>query len=186
MAGEMTEEELEAHDRRIREAKTRMQPAAGSEADFLNPAGQELSRKIMTEAVQLIHRPEGKPLPEITEKTGFFGCVSRRASPAAEEKHMNAAEECAKHFGGRLIGPDTTEAPADAETLVGFLEIGDTTETDLRRIRQWAEEGKNVIAVALDVPAVLKECPDTVWKISGWQYQQLSVDAVTAILEGRK
>ena len=185
MAGEITEEELEAHDRRIREVKARMRPAAGSEADFLNPEGQELSRKIMAEAVRLIHSPDGKPLPEITEKTGFFGSVSRRASPAAEEKHLNAAEECAKHFGARLLAPEETSAPADTETLVGFLETGDTTENDLRRIRQWAAEGKRVVTVALDVPAVLDECPDTVWKISGWQYQPLAVDAVIGKLEGK-
>ena len=183
LAGEMTEETLESHDRRIREAKTRLQPATGSEADFLSAEGREMSRKMMAEAVKLIHRPDGKPLPEITEQTGFFGCVSRRGTPAAEEKHLNAAEVCARHFGARLIASEATEIPAGTGTLVGFLETGDTTETDLRRIRQWAKEGKKIIAVALDVPAVLGECPDTVWKISAWQYQQLAVETVIGMLE---
>ena len=73
----------------------------------------------------------------------------------------------------------------DTETMVGFLEVGDTTDNDLRRIRRWAGEGKQVIAVALDVPSILSECPDTVWKIAGWQYQQLAVDAVIDLLEAR-
>ena len=185
MAGDMKEDTIEAHDRRIREVKSRLRPATGSEADFLNPEGRKLSSQIMTEVVQLIHRPGGNALPEVTEKTGFFGCVSRRRSPVEGEKNMNAAEMSAAHFGARLISPEETELPADMETLVGFLEIGDETERNLRRIRRWAKEGKKIIAVALDTPAVLSECPETVWKITGWQYQKLAVETVIRLLQNR-
>ena len=182
-AGKISEAEIEEHDRRIRAAKGCIRPSAGAEADFSNAADRETARRIMAQAVRIIHCPGGKDLPKIGKETRFSGSFSRRGTPAAEDKHLNAAGIFAERCNAQWIPEGETGNAGIPETAVVFLETGDGLEEKMAEIRKWASSGTKVIAVALDTPEILTACPDNVWQIAAWQYQMLALDAVYDMLK---
>ena len=69
-----------------------------------------------------------------------------------------------------------------ARLIVAFLSRSDELPAFTRTVSRLAASCKPVIAVSLTTPRCLDFLPDTVWKVAGWQYDELSLDALAAFL----
>jgi len=184
--GEISPENLEEAWQRITAKKASL-PETGGEEDFLNPEDQEISAKVMREAVRIVHAPDQKQLPEVGAKTLFWARPSGRPSPAMDGGFLNAAEESAARFGSPLCFNGSEEMKPDLlpETAVFFLRKGEHLAEDQKEARRLADRGAQVICVAVDTPIVLENAPENAWHIQAWQYQELALEAVYDLLENR-
>ena len=182
--GELSMENLEEGYQRIAARKASL-PGIGPAEDFTDPRDQEASAAVMRRAVRLVHGPENRPLPEIGPQTLFWSRPSGRPSPAMDGGYLNAADLCAKRFGSPLCFNGSGAKPETMpKTAVFFLRKGEHLEEDLQEAIRMADNGAEVICVALDTPVVLDRAPKNAWHIQAWQYQQLALDAVFDIISG--
>ncbi|MBQ9264103.1 MAG: beta-N-acetylhexosaminidase [Clostridia bacterium] len=172
--GTLSKENIEEHFQRIAACKSRLKPLHGG-APFGTQAQRDQAQRIMEASIQLLHAPEGKPLPPINGSTLFFGTLARRNALVNDDIPLNAAEQFAQAYGGVYAGlaPDR-----EADTAVVFLGRHPDAHITIDAARKLAESGAKVIAVSLYTPRCLDFLPDNVWKIAAWQYDQLAVDAL--------
>ena len=183
--GEISEDALAAHDSRIRRLKRGLFTVPGPESDFSAPADQADSVRIMAAAVRPL---SAGPLPALGSAPLFAALSSRRASPAAEEGHLNAALYCAARFPGARSCTDAASLRdgGSVQRLSGavfFLEKGENLDVLKAEAELLASRGLPVIAVALDTPHVLSGLSAGIYTVAAWQYQRLALDCVIRLLE---
>ena len=159
--------------------KKKLLPAKGGIEAFGNEAQRAAARKIMDASISLLHAPGGKPLPPLGAKTLFLGQPARAASQASDALTLNAAARFAEAFGGVCADAHPShEAVENAENVVAFLSRHDDLPALTETVCRLAAQGKPTVAVSLATPRCLDFLPDTVWKVAGWQYDALSVQAL--------
>ena len=174
--GTFSEENISEHYQRIVACKRQYTLPEG-EIAFGTEDQRRQAREIMDASIQLLHAPEGKPLPGLDEHTLFFGTMARRNALVNDDIPLNAAEEFAKAFGARSAGLEPPE-DTQAHTAVVFLGRHPEAGKTIAAARRLAEKGVQVVAVSMWTPRALKDLPDSVWKIAAWQYDDLAVESL--------
>ena len=108
----------------------------------------------------------------------------------AEIVTLDAAAFFAEKTGGDYIPvrleegkePELTipeSALAGKKNVLVFLSrLGNALPLLIEQAKALAKKGLPVVAVSLTAPRLLDGLPDTVWKVAGWQYSQLSLEAL--------
>ena len=169
--GRFSDENVNTHFERIAAYKRRYALPVGEPA-FGTPEQKKQAEDIMDASVTLLHAPDDKPLPALTADTLFFGTLARRNALVNDDIPLNAAQAFADAFGGRYGGLTPEEDP---DTAVVFLGRHPDAEKTLACALRMAERGVKLVAVSLWTPRVLRDLPDSVWKIAAWQYDDLAV-----------
>ena len=169
--GRFSEENVNTHFERITAFKRRHTLRPGPEA-FGTPEQKKQAEDIMDASITLVHAPGGRPLPALGPDTFFFGTMARRNALVNDDIPLNAAQAFADAFGGRYGGLTPEEDP---ETAMVFLGRHPDMPRTLACAQRMAEGGVKLVAVSLWTPRVLRDLPDSVWKIAAWQYDDLAV-----------
>ncbi len=185
--GRLTPETLADRVSRLTAWKRRIQPPAGTYADFRCEEKLTDCRRIMEQSIRLLNAPGGKPLPTLGKDTLFFGVPPRAASIAGDAVRQNAAEYMVNAFGGAYGGMTADdEALKSARCAVAFLgphpELAAVQDT----VRRAAALGVPTAAVSLYTPRSLFDLPDSIWKICAWQYDTLSLGALEQYFRGER
>lgn len=185
---------VEERAARVLRWKEKIKPPRGTKADFGNESQRAVGWEIMNDAVRVLHAPEGKPLPKLGKDTLILGLPARAASLANDEVAADAAAFFAEKLGcdyipvrfeegklPELTVPETAlEGKQDALVFLSRLE--NALPLVVEQAKVLAEKGLPVIAVSLSTARLLDALPDTVWKAAGWQYDQLSIEALWEFL----
>ena len=67
-----------------------------------------------------------------------------------------------------------------------IIELTDFSHPALSAAKALLARGTQLIAVALDTPACLKEIPDTAWKVLAWQYDEFVLPCLAEFLQMKK
>ena len=181
---------IEERASRVIEWKEKIKPPKGTKADFGNEAQRAAARRVMNEAVRVLSSPDGLPLPKLGKDTLVLGLPARAASQADDEVTLDAAAFFAEKTGGDYIPvrleegkePELTipeSALAGKKNVLVFLSrLGNALPLLIEQAKALANKGLPVVAVSLTAPRLLDGLPDTVWKVAGWQYSQLSLEAL--------
>lgn len=180
--GQLDEERILEHARRIREVKETLGKEESDRGSLPKTSCLRESARIIKEAVRMVSAPNGESMPSVGRDTLFFGIKAGTISQAMDESCLDAAGEMAKLFGAKTCGPDE---PRTSETAVVFLCPHPEADCMIHRAAAMAEKGTKVIAVSLYTGEILDRLPDTVWKIHAWQYDELALTAVAELL-GKK
>ena len=168
---------------RVLRWKRKLPPAMGNEDSFGSPAQRAAARRIMEASIRLLSAPEGKPLPALSKDTLFLSLPAQAVSLASDEVPLNAAARFADRVGGAWANAfPGEEAVQKAKLIVAFFSRGADLPAFTDTVSRLAASGKPVIAVSLTTPRCLDFLPDTVWKVAGWQYDELSLDALATFL----
>ncbi|MBR3741915.1 MAG: beta-N-acetylhexosaminidase [Clostridia bacterium] len=181
---------IEERAARVLYWKEKIKPPKGTRADFGNEAQRAVGRQIMNDAIQVLHAPEGKPLPKLGKDTLVLGLPARAASLANDEVAADAAAFFAGKLGCDYVpvrfeegkAPELTVPDSVLEgkknVLVFLSRLEDALPLVVEQAKALTDKGLPVIAVSLSTARLLDALPDTVWKVAGWQYNQLSIDAL--------
>ncbi len=173
-SGILPEDNLMDSYERIVRVKGQLHPAEKTAADFGNAEQKKVAEKIMTDAVSVIHVPDGEPWPTLDSNTLFFGTKARRNALVNDDIPLDAAAECAEFFSGRNGGATPEENP---EKAIVFLGRHPEQQATLDAAHRMAESGTKLIAVSMYTPRCLDFLPDSVFKICIWQYDELAIQA---------
>lgn len=183
--GRLKLETLTDRVRRLTAWKQRIQPPMGVYADFRCEEKQRDLCRIMAQAIQVLNRPGGRPLPPMGEGTLFLGVPCQAASIAGDAANLNAAAYMAHALGG-IDGGMTADDRSlkNARCAVFFLGPHPDLTAVQKNICQAVELGVPTAAVSLYTPRCLDALPDGVWKVCAWQYDALALDALAAHFGG--
>ena len=181
---------IEERAARVLHWKEKIKPPKGTAADFGNEAQRAVGRQVMNDAIQVLHAPEGKSLPKLCKDTLILGLPARAASLANDE----VAADAAAYFAGKLgcdyvpVRFEEGHAPeltipdsllkGKKNALVFLSRLEDALPLVVEQAKALADKGMPVVAVSLSTARLLDALPDTVWKVAGWQYNQLSIEAL--------
>ncbi len=181
---------IEERAARVLYWKEKIKPPKGTKADFGNEAQRAVGRRVMNDSITTLNLPEGKPLPKLGKDTLILGLPARAASLANDEVTADAAAFFAERLGCAYVPvrfeegrpPELTVPEALLEgkknVLVFLSRLENALPLLIREAGALADRGLPVIAVSLSTVRPLNDLPDTVWKVAGWQYNQLSIDAL--------
>ena len=181
---------IEERAARVLYWKEKIKPPKGTAADFGSEAQRAVGRQVMRDAVRMLSAPEGKPLPKLGKDTLVLGLPARAVSLANDEVTADAAAFFAGKLGCDYVPVRFEEGKAPELTvpdsvlsgkknaLVFLSRLGDALPLITQEAKALSEKGLPVIAVSLSTTRLLDALPDTVWKVAGWQYNQLSIDAL--------
>ncbi len=181
---------IEERAARVLHWKEKIKPPKGTRADFGNEAQRAVGRRVMRDAIQTLNLPGGKPLPRLGRDTLILGLPARAASMANDEVTADAAAFFASRLGCDYVPvrfeegrpPELTVSESvlagKKNVLVFLSRLGDALPLLIREAGALADRGLPVIAVSLSTVRPLNDLPDDVWKVAGWQYNQLSIDAL--------
>ena len=175
-------EDLRAHAEHIDRMKAALKSPEGGAEQFGSVRQRETAEAIMKESIQILHAPDDLPLPQPDHDTVFFGTPGRRSIGAYDGETFHAAESLADHFGGRFLSPEEAVQSAPSMAVV-ILSRHSDLERVLDAVQKLLEKDCCVIAAALSDPYPLHALPDNCWQICAWQYDALSLRALTGLLE---
>ena len=180
--GQMNLEEIDARFAHIVEMKKALPLPEGSAGEFGSAQQRALADSIMRKAVKVVHAPNDQPLPVLGERTVFLGVPAKAASFASDEVPLDSAAVCAEALRGRHIGMEDA-LPAGTKTAVVFLNRHPNNDKGIQAARRLAEAGVQVIAVNMNVPLYAEGLPESIWQIAAWQYDEIALKAVVALLK---
>ena len=180
--GKLDNGEVEERFLHIVERKKELLPAEGDESWFGSPEQKAIAKRIMKEAVRVYSAPDGKPLPKVDENTVFLGVAARAESLASDDVPLNAAVECAKAFNARCIGLED-ETPVGTKAAVVVLSKHPDQQKAVDAACRLIKQGVQVIAVNMNVPFYFEGIPASAWKVEAWQYDELCLEPLIALLK---
>ena len=193
--GELDLAELDVSVQRLLEAKAQcaaMQPKTlGDEA-----ACRARAEEVRAASITAVHLPRGG-MPALGDNPLFLGCADYRSTIAsnAESSGFTFPEEMRRHAdkGTALV---TDKDPGDAEIaevvsqaaahscIVLGTYNGHILQGQLRLAKALAATGLPMILVALRNPYDLRNMPDHVAALAGWEYTRPLFDALWPVLNG--
>ena len=193
--GELDLAELDVSVQRLLEAKAQcaaMQPKTlGDEA-----ACRARAEEVRAASITAVHLPRGG-MPALGDNPLFLGCADYRSTIAsnAESSGFTFPEEMRRHAdkGTALV---TDKDPGDAEIaevvsqaaahscIVLGTYNGHILQGQLRLAKALAATGLPMILVALRNPYDLRNMPDHVAALAGWEYTRPMFDALWPVLNG--
>ena len=193
--GELDLAELDVSVQRMLEAKAQcaaMQPKTlGDEA-----ACRARAEEVRAASITAAHLPRGG-MPALGDNPLFLGCADYRSTIASnvESSGFTFPEEMRRHAdkGTALV---TDKDPGDAEIaevvsqaaahscIVLGTYNGHILQGQLRLAKALAATGLPMILVALRNPYDLRNMPDHVAALAGWEYTRPLLDALWPVLNG--
>ena len=109
------------------------------------------------------------------------------ASRASDGLHLSAVERLAQAFGGEVSKTPWQQeaqllASAPGRTAVVVLSRHPDAQAMADFAIKLAQAGAQVIAVSMDTPYCLDRLPDSLWKIATYQYDDLALNRLIALL----
>lgn len=182
--GSLDPREAEARFNHIAACKAQLLPPEGGVEMFGSPDQKAFAARVMRQALQVVHAPQGQPLPAVDENTLFLGVAARAETLASDDVPLDAARECAREFGGQRIALEEP-IPQGAKKAVVFLNKHPDLDKAVAAANRLAAAGVQVIAVSMNVPVCLRGLSDSIWQVEAWQYDTLGLDALIAALKER-
>lgn len=187
-SGLLNAAECQASYNRIVEKKQRLAiPAAFDPKQLRQSPFAALVQKIEEAAVRVLHAPAGRPLPALSGHPLFAGVDAMAASRASDGLHLSAVERLAQAFGGEVSKTPWQQeaqllASAPGRTAVVVLSRHPDAQAMADFAIKLAQAGAQVIAVSMDTPYCLDRLPDSLWKIATYQYDDLALNRLIALL----
>lgn len=198
LSGELDSTEMESSVEKILSYKERY--AISVETD-LNIVGCEVHKKeveaMMSETITTVHVPRTGQ-PDLGERPWFLGCQPYRSTQASSsvDKSISFSAIMSKRFGAE--GVDTSVNPTEEEItslvlrakeyscLVVATYNGHLNRGQIALVEALAQTSVPVIVVALRNPYDLKVLPENVCSFAGYEYTQLSLEAIAKVLAKEK
>lgn len=182
--GEMDMEAAETAYQRIIAAKKRIVPPdeGDQHARFGNDTQRRHAEDILHQAVQVLHAPDHKPLPDLRH-AAFFGAPASSSSNANDTISLNAAHLCAEALGAEWLTALPDKMLSDRPMVLIFSPHHPIHHQMIECAKQFAAQGGQVVAVSMTTPYCLNELPDAVWKIAVYQYDHMGVNALLELIQ---
>ena len=188
--GLMDEDELLTHYGRILLSKRDLSPDFPRlDTDtFGSEAQRALARRVMDQAVQPLHLPDGSlPLPSADAL--FIGAPARAQSLASDAVVLNAGKRLAEAVGAPFIEDFRPEKPrllahaARGGTVVSVMTNNDAAlEERIALTNELAEAGGQVLAIAMTTPFLLSRVSDRCAKVAVYQYDAFGLESLARLL----
>ena len=180
--GTLSEEDIRDRLGRVILAKKQLQCIPGSVREFGNIRQRAEARRVMARSLRVQHAPGGNPIPAIGPDTLFLSLPARPASIASDAAQMDAAAYFASALHAQAISSPLPESLPACDACVVFL----SPHPELSRLRELACQACRrqipVIAVSLGLPELFSGIPDSSWKITAWQYDELALSCLMDLL----